>query len=264
MEGRWKCHSPIISDWGLKCPKRCHFKRCRKFFMSDKILVSIRITKHNYSKPQNKTREYKIGKGGPSNVKIHALKLSAKVSSWLPSETHSVSNCYNKWQQHTERHGNQQSRPQMHTQRRQPAVQASDTKVLWGAASVKVSYSSQLAPKLLKAINSYSSVYMIKTWFMWAKSISWHWEAWLMTFGKSILYKRFCLCILVLLPVPPKPEGWVSLHQHHLFTLFGRQSSFCKNKNRVNRRQCKTVKVGNTHTWTQFFRKPKSSKYEII
>ena len=126
MEGRWKCHSPIIADWGLKCPKRCHFKRCRKFFMSDKILVSIRITKHNYSKPQNKTREYKIGKGGPSNVKIHVLKLSAKVSSWLPSETHSVSNCYNKWQQHTERHGNQQSRRQTHTQRRQPAVQASD------------------------------------------------------------------------------------------------------------------------------------------
>ena len=128
MEGRWKCHSPIIADWGLKCPKRCHFKRCRKFFMSDKILVSIRITKHNYSKPQNKTREYKIGKGGPSNVKIHVLKLSAKVSSWLPSETHSVSNCYNKWQQHTERHGNQQSRRQTHTQRRQPAVQASDTR----------------------------------------------------------------------------------------------------------------------------------------
>ena len=128
MEGRWKCHSPIIADWGLKCPKRCHFKRCRKFFMSDKILVSIRITKHNYSKPQNKTREYKIGKGGPSNVKIHVLKLSAKVSSWLPSETHSVSNCYNKWQQHTERHGNQQSRRQTHTQRRQPAAQASDAR----------------------------------------------------------------------------------------------------------------------------------------
>lgn len=48
--------------------------------MSDKILISIRIIKQNYSKPQNKTREYKTGKGGPRNVKIHLLKLSANLT----------------------------------------------------------------------------------------------------------------------------------------------------------------------------------------
>lgn len=124
MEGRWKCHSPIISDWGLKCPKRYHFKRCRKIFMSDRILISIRIIKQNYSKPQNKTREYKIGKGGQRNVKIHLLKLSANVSSWLPSEINFLRNCYNKWLQQMKRQSSQQS-------------EVSNTTVFWGAASVQ-------------------------------------------------------------------------------------------------------------------------------
>ena len=104
-----------------------------------------------------------------------------------------MSNCFNKWRQHTERHGCQQPEASesarahthtrththththtlgqpaaeasesthTHTERRPPAARPWDPWALRGHFC-SVSYSSQLAPELLKAINSSSSVYMIK------------------------------------------------------------------------------------------------------
>lgn len=106
MEGEQKHHSQTISR-GVKHSKLCNVKKYREVFMSSKILISVIIIKQNYTKTKTKrTQNWQ----GPRNVKIHLSKLSAKLSSWFPSDICFTWNYYNKCIHTTQRDiSNQQS-----------------------------------------------------------------------------------------------------------------------------------------------------------